>query len=142
MPKARKMKVVANPKDFFKAHQEDAGIDLRIHEDVTLSPDTVQVVSTKVRAAIPTNCVGLVTLRSSIGARGVIIPNAPGIIDPGYTGEILLTLSSLGKKQTLFAGERVAQLIVMPLQPVNLEYVEKLEGSERGEGGFGSTGRT
>ena len=143
MAKTQKLKVVARPEDFQKQHPDDAGFDLRLKETVVLYPgQPSQLLGTGVRVQIPSNCVGLVVVRSSIGLRGIQITGSVGVIDSGYRGEIKIPLiNHSSKPQTLFAGERVAQLLIVPLQPVKVEFVEELEASERGEGGFGSTGQ-
>lgn len=142
MAKALKVKVIAPPDYFQKQHEDDAGFDLRLTETVVLHPNQpTKPLGTGVRVQLPPNCVGLVVVRSSIGIRGIQLTGSVGVIDSGYRGEIKVPLiNHTNKPQTLFAGERVAQLLIVPLQPVNIEFVEKLDESERGEGGFGSTG--
>jgi dUTP pyrophosphatase len=142
MAKPRKMKVIANEEDFKQQKTGDAGFDLRIHEDITLYPGEPAVTNARVKVAIPSNCVGIIAPRSSMGKRGVTLPNSIGVIDSGYRGDIKIMLINHKKHpQTVFAGERVAQLIVIPLQPVEIEYVNDLDKTERGEGGVGSTGK-
>lgn len=143
MARPKKLKVVtSDPKNFQRQHKGDAGFDLRLQQDVTLVPGQVsELIGTGVRVQIPENCVGLVMPRSSLGKRGITLANNVGVIDSGYRGEIKIMLVSYGKQQTLFAGERVAQLLIVPLQPVEVEFVDELEESDRGVGGFGSTGK-
>lgn len=126
----------------------DAGADLAATEDRTLAPGERALVGTGVRVAIPDGYVGLVHPRSGLAARhGISIVNAPGTIDSGYRGEILVNLVNLGTEPwTCTAGDRIAQLLIMPV--VRAEFVEadSLPESERGDtghgssGGFGSTG--
>lgn len=137
----RKLKVVANPDDFKRQHDDDAGFDLRAKKEVTLIEGKPVRVPTGVRVEIPKHHVGLLAIRSSVSLRGISLANGVGIIDSGFRGEIEVALVSLNGNQTIFENERIAQLLIVPLRPVKVEYVEKLKGSERGEGGFGSTGK-
>lgn len=135
------LQVVAKPDDFERQHKTDAGFDIRVPHDVDLYAGRVTVVTTDVKVAIPKDCVGILAVRSSVGARGIAIAGGIGVIDSGYRGKIKLPLISYNTSQTIFAGERVAQLLVMPLQPVKVKFVDKLPESDRGENGLGSTGR-
>ncbi|PWA11087.1 dUTP diphosphatase [Pueribacillus theae] len=142
MSKARRLRVKAKPEDFERQHDDDAGFDLRAKEEVTLIEGKPKLVKTNVFVEIPKNHVGLVMIRSSLGMKGITLANSVGVIDSGYRGEVGLIMVSLSGNQTVFAGDRVAQMLIVPLQPVNVEYVKQLKGSERGEGGFGSTGKS
>ncbi len=125
------------------AHPGDAGIDLSAAEPVHLLPGGRATIGTGVRIALPAGTVGLVVPRSGLAARhGVTIVNAPGTIDAGYRGEIRVTLlnTDLDSAFHVSVGDRIAQLIVLPLPPVRLVPVAALPGSHRGTGGFGSTG--
>lgn len=135
------LEVIADPKDFERQHKTDAGFDIRIPREVTLYPGVVEVVGTEVKVAIPKDCVGILAVRSSVGARGITLAGGIGVIDSGYRGYIKLPLVSYDNVQTLFAGERVAQLLIVPLQPVEVQFVKSLPKSDRGEKGIGSTGR-
>lgn len=121
-----------------KAHEADAGFDLFAREDVALSPDKTFKVDTGVHVLIPEGYVGLVLPRSSYNCAGVATPT--GVIDAGYTGSISVVLVSKYDLR-IFAGNRIAQLVIVPLPDVHL-----VEGdvtgvkSERGLGGFGSSG--
>ncbi|WP_288833697.1 dUTP diphosphatase [uncultured Corynebacterium sp.] len=119
-----------------------AGFDLSVNEDVILAPGEHDLVSTGTRVAIPDGHVGFVFTRSSLGARyGIALRNGTGVIDSDYRGEIALALVNNGADTiALDRGERVAQLVVVPFHG-EAERVETLDGTERGEGGFGSTGR-
>jgi dUTP pyrophosphatase len=141
MAKPKKMKVVAKPEDFERQHQTDAGYDIRVPRDVTLYPGEVNVVETKVKVEIPENCVGILAMRSSVGASGVTLAGGIGVIDSGYRGNLKLALVSYKNAQTLFAGERVAQLMIVQLKPVEITFTDKLGESDRGEKGSGSTGK-
>lgn len=121
----------------------DAGLDLHAAADVTLGPGERAVVGTGIAVAIPPGYAGLTTPRSGLAARlGLSIVNTPGVVDSGYRGEIKLILTNLDPtaKIELRRGERVAQLLLVPVATAEVTEVDELPGSERGEGGFGSTG--
>jgi dUTP pyrophosphatase len=126
------------------AHPGDAGLDLRTRVDVELAPGERAVVPTGVAVAVPDGYVGLVHPRSGLAARhGLGVVNAPGTIDAGYRGEIQVILVNLDPREPLrlSRGDRVAQLVVQPVETVEVVEVDELPASARGEGGFGSTGR-
>lgn len=125
------------------AHPGDAGADLRATEDVVLEPGERRLVGTGVALALPDGYVGLVTPRSGLAARaGLSIVNAPGVIDSGYRGEIKVCLVNLDPRETvrLSAGDRIAQLLVMPFATASFIEVDTLDETLRGDGGYGSTG--
>lgn len=125
------------------AHPGDAGADLRAARDVLLLPGERSLVGTGVSVAIPTGHVGLVTPRSGLAARhGLSIVNAPGVVDSGYRGEIKVCLINLDPETpiTLRAGDRIAQLVVIPFVTASFTAVEALDDTPRGTGGYGSTG--
>lgn len=125
------------------ARPGDAGADLRCTRDVTIRPHERVLVGTGVSLALPEGHVGLVTPRSGLAARkGLSIVNAPGVIDSGYRGEVLVCLVNLDPNEPieLAAGDRIAQLLVMPFVTARFEPVEALDETERGMGGYGSTG--
>lgn len=135
--------VIGEPPHF--AHPGDAGADLVAAERTVLEPGERAVVPTGVRIALPEGTVGFVVPRSGLAAKhGITIVNAPGTIDAGYRGELRVILANTDASEpyTIDAGDRIAQLIVMPVSPVEFEPVDALPDSERGEGGFGSTGYT
>ena len=117
-----------------KAHEADAGFDLFAREDVTLSPDKTFRVDTGVHVLIPEGYVGLVLPRSSYSCAGVA--TSTGVIDAGYTGSISVVLVSKYDLK-IFKGNRIAQLVIVPLPDVHLEEGD-VTGfkSERGLGGF------
>ena len=118
-----------------RAHTHDAGADLRASEAATIGIGRFAKVSTGVRVSIPEGYVGLLAARSSLCARGLLIANGVGIIDAGFTGEIKVPLYNAGSRQSnVLAGERIAQLVILPC-----ELLEERRVSD-GEGGFGSTG--
>lgn len=121
----------------------DAGADLRCTTDVHLEPGERCLVGTGVRVALPAGHVGLVAPRSGLAARqGLSIVNAPGVIDSGYRGEIKVCLINLDPRRAidLAAGDRVAQLVVVPFVSATFETVPRLDETVRGEDGYGSTG--
>jgi dUTP pyrophosphatase len=125
------------------AHPGDAGADLVSTEDVVLAPGERATVGTGLRIALPNGFVGFVVPRSGLAAKhGITIVNSPGTVDAGYRGEIRVTLLNTDARESyaIAAGDRIAQLIVMPVPGVRFIEVERLPGSDRGEGGFGSTG--
>lgn len=123
-----------------RAHEDDAGADLYCVEDVRLGPGEGKVVGTGVAVAIPPGHVGLVADRSSMARKG--LKTAGGVIDAGYRGEIGVVLWNISKESVeLKAGDRVAQLLVLPVAVLPIRESAELEDTRRGEGGFGSTGR-
>ena len=121
---------------------EDAGMDLRAVESVTLEPGVPLLVPTGLTIELPPGFEAQVRPRSGLALKHAItMPNAPGTIDPGYRGEVRVILLNLGREAyTIHAGDRIAQMIVARYEPV--EWVEeKLADSVRGSGGFGSSGR-
>jgi dUTP pyrophosphatase len=119
-----------------------AGMDLRANIDVDLSPMERKMVPTGVRLALPMGYEAQVRPRSGLAARhGVTMVNSPGTIDSDYRGEIQVILINLGQDAVHFGrGERIAQLVVSPVAKARLVFVDNLEETARGEGGFGSTG--
>jgi len=126
-----------------RAHSGDAGSDLCTTADVDLGPGQRAVVGTGVCIALPDGYAAFVHPRSGLAAsHGVTIVNAPGTVDAGYRGEIKVILlnTDVERAVRLRRGDRIAQLVVQQVErPVFVE-VERLPGSERGEGGHGSTG--
>lgn len=121
---------------------EDAGMDLHAVEDVTLEPGVPRLVPTGLTIEIPPGHEAQVRPRSGLALKHAIaMPNAPGTIDPGYRGELRVILINLGREPyTIHEGDRIAQMIVARYEAV--EWVESsLAESNRGEGGFGSSGR-
>lgn len=124
------------------AHAGDAGLDLSVVGEVLLRPGEHCIVTTKVSVAIPAGFVGLVVPRSGWGSRGLVLRHAIDVIDSGYRGEIHLPLWNINKNDWIHIhpGERVAQLIIVPVAQVQVVQVEDLDDTERGTGGFGSSG--
>jgi len=125
-----------------RAHTSDAGADLVASEAVRLAPGERTLVGTGLSLAIPQGHAGFVLPRSGIAVRdGVTVLNAPGLIDSGYRGEIKVALINHGSEDFEIAvGDRIAQLVVMAVETPEFVEVEDLEATERGSGGFGSTG--
>ena len=124
------------------AHEGDAGLDLRVKENVSLMPGHTVMVGTGVRAAIPKGYVGKVFMRSGFATKkNIVLANGTGIIDSGYRGEIMLPLFNMTKHlRFIKKGERVAQLVVERYATCNVEVVDELDDTNRGTGGFGSSG--
>jgi dUTP pyrophosphatase len=122
--------------------KEDAGMDLLAVEDVTLEPGVPRMVPTGLTIQVPPGYEAQVRPRSGLALKNAItMPNAPGTIDPGYRGEVRVILLNLGHDSyTVHTGDRIAQMIVARYEAV--EWVEgELAESQRGAGGFGSSGR-
>ncbi|PPF67752.1 dUTP diphosphatase [Clavibacter michiganensis] len=125
------------------AHPGDAGADLTSAESIRLEPGERATVGTGVSIALPDGHAAFVLPRSGLAARhGITIVNAPGTVDAGYRGEIRVTLLNTDARAAydVAVGDRIAQVVVMPVSRVRFVPVEKLPGSHRGSGGFGSTG--
>lgn len=125
------------------AHAGDAGLDLHAAHDVTLEPGGRALVGTGLAVALPPGCAGFVLPRSGLAWRhGVSLLNTPGLIDAGYRGElkVLLVNHDRAATVTLRRGERIAQLVLQRVERAELVEVDELPASERGAGGFGSTG--
>ncbi|MCI0547231.1 MAG: dUTP diphosphatase [Candidatus Rokubacteria bacterium] len=125
------------------ARASDAGLDLHAAARAVIAPGARAVVRTGLAIAIPPGFAGFVLPRSGLAVRqGVTVLNAPGLIDAGYRGEVQVILVNHDQNATvtLERGERIAQLVVQAVERVELIEVEELSASERGAGGFGSTG--
>ncbi|MBT9254679.1 dUTP diphosphatase [Phycicoccus sp. MAQZ13P-2] len=121
----------------------DAGADLSSVAEVTLAPGERALVPTGIALALPPGTVGLVHPRSGLAARhGVSIVNAPGTVDSGYRGEVLVNLVNLDPTEsfTVRVGDRIAQLVVQEYLHADFSATDSLPGSARGETGHGSTG--
>ena len=121
---------------------EDAGMDLRSVEDVSLEPGVPGLVPTGLRVEIPPGYEAQIRMRSGLALKhALILPNAPGTIDPGYRGEVKVIVLNLGREvYVVKKGERIAQMVLARYEAV--EWDEAAVGeTARGDGGFGSTGR-
>lgn len=126
-----------------RSHQGDAGLDLCALEDALLDPGQRASIGTGIGVEIPEGQAGLVLPRSGLAARhGIALVNAPGLIDSGYRGEVRVLLLNTDPVDpfTVRAGERIAQLVLVRVESPEVVEVSALAPSERGEGGFGSSG--
>ena len=132
-----------------KAHTKDAGFDLYAREEKIIGMNNV-IFDTGVHILIPAGYVGLVLPRSSMSAKGVIC--ATGVIDAGYSGSIKICLrcqnwhfdydcNIYNDNLKVYAGERIAQIVIVPLPEIELQEVSELPKTDRGSNGFGSSGR-
>ena len=127
-----------------RAHAGDAGLDLYAAEPARIGPGERASVGTGVAAALPPGSAGLVVPRSGLAARhGIALVNAPGVIDAGYRGELRVVLLNTGREESFAVapGDRIAQLLVVRVDLLAPVAVAELDQSERGNGGFGSSGR-
>lgn len=125
-----------------RAHPTDAGLDLAASETIQVAPGVVTLVPTGIAVAIPEGHVGILAARSSLAAKkSMTLANGVGIIDADYRGEIKIPIIPLdGCHNLIQAGQKIAQLIILPIALPTVEVVSELPDSERGHGGFGSTG--
>lgn len=126
-------------------HAHDAGLDLRAAEGTKVEPGERAMVPTGVAVAIPDGHAGLVLPRSGLATKhGLTLANAPGLIDAGYRGEVIVAVVNLDREQPVVieAGDRIAQLVVVEVPDVQPMWADELPPSARGIGGFGSTGRS
>ena len=127
-----------------RAHEGDAGLDLYAAEAATLAPGERESVGTGIAVEIPDGHAGLVLPRSGLAARhGIALVNAPGLIDSGYRGELRVLLLNTDRNEPfeIAPGDRIAQLLITPCTAASPVEAVELSGSERGNGGFGSSGR-
>lgn len=123
-----------------RAHENDAGLDLYAKEGAWIEGGSMGIFDTGVHAAIPRGCVGFIKSRSGMMICDQIVTD--GTIDSGYTGSIKVALFNHGKHDVMIeAGQRIAQLVIVPFLKVDLEVVDRLEDTQRGENGFGSSGK-
>ncbi|HEY5135985.1 MAG TPA: dUTP diphosphatase [Candidatus Nanopelagicales bacterium] len=126
------------------AHPGDAGLDLVTTVAAEVAPGDRVLLPTGIAIALPEGYAAFVHPRSGLAVRyGVSLVNAPGTIDAGYRGEIAVSLVNLDPRDpvVLARGDRIAQLVVQRVEHAVLHEVDRLPGSDRGEGGFGSSGR-
>ncbi len=123
-----------------RAHPEDAGLDLHAFEGVRIEAGEGAVLRTAIAIALPVGYVGMIADRSSMAKRG--IKTLGGVIDAGYRGEIRVVLWNLSKQTVeISAGDRIAQLLTLPIATPSVVESESLDDTSRGSGGFGSSGR-
>ncbi|BAH06093.1 hypothetical protein CKR_1042 [Clostridium kluyveri NBRC 12016] len=126
----------------FYAHEGDAGLDLFSVEEVLIKPMERKLIATGIKIQLPPNTEGQVRPRSGLAlAHGITLLNSPGTIDEGYRGEIKVLMINLGQEGFLIKkGMKIAQMVIKPIEQVLIKEVVELKDTERGEGGFGSTG--
>ena len=139
-----------------RAHPTDAGVDLVAWDNERTDPEspgewvgstipagTTRTFGTGIAAAIPEGYVGLLFVRSSLGVKqGVTLANGTGVIDAGYRGEIIVCLRNDGPLGVLIhRGDRIVQMVVVPVDLNSWQHVDTLDTTTRGDGGFGSTGK-
>lgn len=123
-----------------RAHDTDAGIDLRTPVAVTVPAHGSIVLDTKTHVELPKECAGIIMSKSGLNIKHGI--TSTGLIDEGYTGSILVRLyNHTDEAYTFEPGDKVTQLVVIPVRYDPLEIVDSIDGGERGDGGFGSTGK-
>lgn len=126
-----------------RAHSDDAALDLYAVEPASLAPGDRALVATGIAVELEPGQAGLVLPRSGLAARhGIALVNSPGLIDPGYRGEIAVLLLNTDRESTfeLAAGDRIAQLLIVRFEPATVVEATELSASARGMGGFGSSG--
>lgn len=126
----------------FYAHEGDAGLDLFSVEEVLIKPMERKLIATGIKIQLPPNTEGQVRPRSGLAlAHGITLLNSPGTIDEGYRGEIKVLMINLGQEDFLIKKSmKIAQMVIKPIEQVLIKEVVELKDTERGEGGFGSTG--
>lgn len=123
-----------------RAHDTDAGLDIRSPIAATVFPKDSVIIDTGVHIELPPNTVGMLKSKSGLNVKHDI--TSEGVIDVGYTGSIVVKLYNHGNNPySVKRGDKITQLVIMPIVYPKIELVENLEETERGNGGFGSTGR-
>lgn len=123
-----------------RAHGTDAGADIRTPEGFRLAAHGSEIVCTGVHVQLPPNTVGMLKSKSGLNVRHGII--SEGVIDEGFSGEILVKLYNLSDEPYVFRrGDKITQLVVMPVHYVTYEQADEIQGGARGSDGYGSTGR-
>ena len=122
-------------------HASDIGYDISSSNVVTLKSNEVTLVNTGIAINLPQQCAGFVLPRSGLSTKHKItLINSPGLIDPGYTGELLVPLMNHGDKDYIIkSGDRIAQLVLVNTHIVDFKVVDSLPETDRSSGGFGST---
>lgn len=126
-----------------RATATSAGLDLRNTVASIIQSEDYLLLKTGVYIEIPEGYVGILASRSGLGIKGLVVKQGIGVIDSDYRGEILVPLYNIGHKSMYIdAGDKIAQLLIMPVQYYDIEKVDNLSDTIRGSGGFGSTGVT
>ena len=133
--------ISSNGKVPSQKHASDIGYDISASNDVTLKSNEVTLVNTGIAISLPQQCAGFVLPRSGLSTKHKItLINSPGLIDPGYTGELLVPLMNHGGKDyEIKSGDRIAQLVLVNTHSVDFKVVDSLPETDRSSGGFGST---
>jgi len=133
--------ISSNGKVPTQKHSSDIGYDISASDNITLKSNEVTLVSTGIAINLPYKCAGFVLPRSGLSTKHKItLINSPGLIDPGYTGEILVPLMNHSDKDyDIKAGDRIAQLVLINTNNVDFKLVDSLPETDRSSGGFGST---
>lgn len=137
-----KLKVVLDDGAYMpeKAHEEDAGFDIRTPEGVIIPPKTARIIPTGVHIEIPFGYVGFLKSKSGLNVKDGIL--SEGVIDSGYTGSIVAKIYNHSNKEKVFEkGDKITQIVILPIPEIEIELADRLENTERGNGGFGSSGR-
>lgn len=134
-------KIEKNAKLPTKQHERDVGYDIFSVEDAVLKKNDIRLLRTGLRMKLPQDLEAQIRPRSGMALSGIIIPNSPGTIDSGYRGEVKIILGNISQEDfKINQGDRIAQMIFSKVEHPSI--VEgKVEETERGENGFGSTGR-
>jgi dUTP pyrophosphatase len=141
MIKVKMMKISPNAKLFSKAHKNDACYDIYALENENIGPNECEIIRTGIKIELPIGYEGVIRSRSGLASNGIIVANSPGTIDEGYRGEICVILANLNdSSEFIRVGDRIAQFTIKKVIDFEIEEVEKLSETERGAGGFGSTG--
>lgn len=126
-----------------RAHTGDGGLDLRSSQNFILMPLQSHLIPTGIKVEIPLGYVGLLFSRSGMAKVGVTLANSVGVIDHSYRGEVKAYLVNNGTEPFhIHYGDRIAQLVIVPCLVVEPTFIDKVSDTTRGEGGFGSTGKT
>jgi len=123
-----------------RAHEDDAGYDLRAMEDATIQPRSHHVFDTGVHMMIPSGYAGFIKSKSGLNVKHNLLSD--GLVDASYTGSIRVKLYNHGDSQYIVhRGDKISQIAILPVSTPDIEVVDHLEDTPRGENGFGSTGR-
>lgn len=148
MAKELDMRFIVEDIDYFpqRGSASAAGYDLKAYleqDELLIWPHQTVKIETGIRIAIPEHYCGLILPRSGLASRTGLRPaNTPGLIDSDYRGDIIVALhNDSNEVQRVTKGERIAQLVIIPFMEINFHPVDELDDTERGEGGFGSSGK-
>ena len=136
------MRITLDPGAFAptRAHDTDAGLDIRSKEEVTIHPGGRAIIGTGTHVQLPKGTCGLMVSKSGLNLSWGIV--STGLIDEGYGGEIMVALDNHGQlPYTVKRGDKITQMVVIPCRYEEVEIVDEIESGERGSAGFGSTGR-